>query len=95
MDTFSAIKERRSVKHYDSSHQMTDQEIKDLMGYTLLSPTSFNMQNWRFLVVKDQEIKDQLKAASWNQSQVGDASIVILLCGDLNSWAKEPQRYLA
>ena len=93
MDTLSAIKERRSIKHYDSQHQMTEAEINTLMEHALLSPTSFNMQNWRFLVVKDQEIKNKLKAASFNQSQVADASIVILICGDLNAWAKEPQRY--
>ena len=93
MDTLSAIKERRSIKHYDASHQMTEEEIKTLMEYTLLSPTSFNMQNWRFLVVKDQEVKDKLKEASFYQSQVSDASIVVLICGDLNAWAKEPQRY--
>ena len=93
MDTLSAIKERRSIKHYDASHQMTEEEIKTLMEYTLLSPTSFNMQNWRFLVVKDQQVKDQLKSASFNQSQVSDASIVVLICGDLKAWAREPQRY--
>ena len=93
MDTLSAIKERRSIKKYDANHQMTEEEIKTLMEYTLLSPTSFNMQNWRFLVVKDQETKDKLKGASFNQSQVSDASIVVLICGDLKSWARDPQRY--
>ena len=93
MDTLSAIKERRSIKHFDPNHQMTEAQIQSLMEYTLLSPTSFNMQNWRFVVVKDQELKNQLKAASYNQSQVADASIVILICGDLQAWAKEPERY--
>ena len=93
MDTLSAIKKRRSVKKYDPNYQMSEEEIKTLMDYTLLSPTSFNMQNWRFLVVKDQEVKDKLKGASFNQSQVADASIVILICGDLKAWAREPERY--
>lgn len=93
MDTLSAIKERRSVKHYDSEHLMTDEEINLLMEHALLSPTSFNMQNWRFLVVKNSAIKEQLKQASFNQAQVKDASIVVLICGDLNAWAKEPERY--
>lgn len=93
MDTLTAIRERRSVKHYDPNHKMTDEEIKSLMEYTLLSPTSFNMQNWRFVVVKDQEVKNQLKSASFNQAQVSDASIVILICGDLKASEKEPQRY--
>ena len=93
MDTLSAIKERRSIKHYDSNYQMTEAEINTLMKHALLSPTSFNMQNWRFLVVKDQETKNKLKAASFNQSQVANASIVVLICGDLKAWAREPERY--
>ena len=59
----------------------------------LLSPTSFNIQNWRFVVVDDPETKQKLRAAAWDQAQVTDASIVVLLCGDLKSWAREPRRY--
>ena len=51
MDTLTAIKERRSVKHYDPHHTMSEAEINALLELALLSPTSFNMQNWRFVVV--------------------------------------------
>lgn len=85
MDTFSAIEERRSVKHYDPNHQMTAEEIRRLLEAALLSPTSFNMQNWRFVVITDQAKKDAIRAAAWNQAQCSEASITILLCADLNS----------
>ncbi|HKK17458.1 MAG TPA: nitroreductase family protein [Opitutales bacterium] len=85
MDTLSAIRERRSVKHFDPEHKMTESEINALLELALLSPTSFNMQNWRFVVVTDQAKKDALRAASWNQAQVGEASLTILICADLNS----------
>lgn len=93
MDALEAIRQRRSVKYYDSSHQISEKEIKTLLEHAMLSPTSFNMQNWRFLVVSDAEIKQQLKAAAWNQAQVSDASIIIILCADLKCWAKNPERY--
>jgi len=93
MDALEAIRQRRSIKYYDPSHQMTEEEIKTLLEHAILSPTSFNMQNWRFVVVSDAEIKQQLRAASWNQAQVSDASIVILVCADLKSWGKNPERY--
>ena len=85
MDTFTAIEERRSIKHYDPGHSMTDAEIRQLMEATLLSPTSFNMQNWRFVAVTDQAKKDSIRAAAWNQAQCSEASITILLCANLNS----------
>ena len=98
MDTFTAITERRSVKHYDPTHKMSEAEIKQLLEAALLSPTSFNMQNWRFVVATDQSQKDALCAASWNQAQVRDASITILICADLHSyedggryWVNAPQ----
>lgn len=93
MDTLTAIRERRSIKKFNPHHQMTDEEIKTLMEYALLSPTSFNMQNWRFVVVKTPEVKERLRKVSYNQAQVTDASIVVLICGDLKAWAKQPERY--
>ena len=93
MDTFAAIEKRRSVKHYDPAYQMSEEEVTRLFENVLLSPTSFNIQNWRFVVVDDPETKQKLRAAAWDQAQVTDASIVVLLCGDLKSWAREPGRY--
>lgn len=93
MDTFEAIRTRRSVKHYDPNHRMSEAEIEQLMQLALLSPTSFNMQNWRFVVVSDAEVKKQIRAAAWNQAQVTDASIVVAICADLEAHAKEPERY--
>ncbi len=92
MDTLSAIRERRSVKHYDPAHKMTEAEINGLLELAMLSPTSFNIQNWRFVVVTDQTKKDALRAASWNQAQVSEASLTILICADLEAY-KEGERY--
>ena len=73
MDTFDAIKERRSVKNYDPNHKLTDDEVNQLLSLAVLSPTSFNMQNWRFVIVKDSEIRKQIRAAAWDQAQVTDS----------------------
>ncbi|MDP4611970.1 MAG: nitroreductase family protein [Opitutales bacterium] len=98
MDTTTAIHQRRSVKHYDPNHEMSEVEIQELLELALLSPTSFNMQNWRFVVVTDPAEKEALREASWNQAQVSEASITILLCADLNAhiggeryWVHAPQ----
>jgi nitroreductase len=70
----------------------------DLWCVDITSKTGFcrmsnNIQNWRFVVVTDQAQKDKLKEAAWNQAQVSDASIVIVVCADLKAWDKEPARY--
>ena len=93
MDTFNAIEARRSVKHYDTSFEMPEEDIQRLLDLVLLSPTSFNIQNWRFVHVRDPELRKQVRAAAWDQAQVTEAQMLLVLCGDLKSWAKDPQRY--
>jgi nitroreductase len=93
MDTFDAVKERRSVKHYDQNHKLSDEEIEKLMSLAILSPTSFNIQNWRFVMVKDPKIRKEIRSASWDQAQVTDASLLLVICADLKSWKKNPSQY--
>ena len=93
MNTFDAIKERRSVKHYDTNHKLTDDEVNQLLSLAVLSPTSFNIQNWRFVVVKESEIRKQIRAAAWDQTQVTDSSLLIVICADLKSWKDNPGQY--
>ena len=95
MDTFDAINTRRSVKNFDKNHKMATDEITKLLESAILSPTSYNIQNWRFVIVTDQSLKDKLSELSHGQPQVSEASLVIVLCADLNSWDKEPERYWA
>jgi nitroreductase len=85
METIQAIHERRSVKHYDPNFQLTEAEVAELIDLARLSPTSFNMQNWRFVVVQSPEQKAALCAAAWNQAQVRDAALVVVLCADLKA----------
>lgn len=58
-----------------------------------MSPTSYNIQNWRFVHVVDKELRKKIRAASWNQAQVTDASVLLILCADLKAWEKNPARY--
>jgi len=95
MKTTDAIQQRRAVKHYDASHQFTDDEINHLMSLAKLAPTAYNQQNYRFVLVQDPALRKQIRAVAWDQAQVTDASLLIILCADLNAWQKEPARYWA
>ena len=93
MNTFDIMYQRRSVKHYDANHKITEEEINHLMSLAVLSPTSFNMQNWRFVLVKDSKVRKQIRAAAWDQAQVTDSSLLIVVCTDLRAWKNEPGQY--
>jgi nitroreductase len=74
---------------------MSEAEIESLLGLARLAPTAFNIQNRRFVLVRDPELRKQLRAVAWDQAQVTDASLLIVLCADLKAWEKDPARYWA
>ncbi len=93
MNTIAAIEARRAVKHYDADFEMPEQDAQELLRLAMLSPTAFNIQNWRFVRVRNPELRQEIRAVAWDQAQVTDASMLLVMCADLKSWAKEPQRY--
>ena len=93
MDVLTAIQSRRATKHFDPNFVMPETDIKTILESAVLAPTAFNIQNWRFVIVTDPELRKEIRAVSWDQSQVTDASLFIILCADLHSWEKQPERY--
>ena len=93
MELKDVIKLRRSHKSFDPSHKLSTSEIDQLMNLVMLSPTAFNIQHWRFHLVTDIALREKIKDVSWEQSQVTDASLLIVLTGDLMAWNKNPERY--
>lgn len=92
MNTLEAIQSRRAIKQY-IKHSITEDEIQKLFEAVILSPTSFNIQNWRFVIVKDPEQRKALRKASWDQAQVEEASLLVVLTADLKAWKKNTERY--
>ena len=93
MNTLEAITARRAIKHYDPAHVMTDAEIRQLVEAAMQAPTAFNIQHWRFVIVIDPEVRKQIRAVAWDQAQVTDASLLIVLCADKDAWQKDAARY--
>ena len=93
MDTFTAISTRRAVKAFDPAHRLTEAEERRLLEAAIQSPTSFNIQHWRFVVVKAPELRAQIRAHGSDQAQITDASLLIVMTGDLKAWQKSPERY--
>lgn len=93
MDVKAAIRARRSVRQFDPQYDMPQAELDELLRLAMLSPTAFNIQHWRFVTVREPELRRQIRAVAWDQAQVTDASVLIVLCADLKAWEKGPERY--
>lgn len=93
MDAIQAIYQRRAVKHFDPEHRLTDEEIDKILDAAIQSPTSFNIQHWRFVVALDPELRKQIRAVGNDQAQMTDASMLIIMTADVKAWQKDPNRY--
>lgn len=89
----AALQTRRSVKYFDPQHKMSEAEFKHLIEHAILSPSAFNLQHWRIVRIADAAQRQAVRAASYDQPQMTDASEVLVLCMDLKTWEKEPAQY--
>lgn len=92
-DTLTVIRERTSINKFDSSRQISEAEIREIVGDATQAPSSYNIQHWRFVAVTDPEKKKQLQAAAHNQAKVGEASATIIVLGDLRGHEKMEKIY--
>ncbi|OAH55760.1 NAD(P)H nitroreductase [Domibacillus aminovorans] len=90
---FDVIRERRSVRTYDPSVQIAREEMTEILEQATLAPSSSNLQPWRFLVIDTPELKQKLLPIAFNQQQVVDASAVIAVLGDVESYKKAEKIY--
>lgn len=82
MDVFEAIRARRSVRRY-ASDPVSDEVLKELLSAAILAPSAGNAQPWRFIVVRDLELRKGLVSAAYGQGFLAEAPVVIVVCADL------------
>ena len=94
MNVIDALYARRAVKHFDASHIISRDEELKLLEATIQAPTSFNIQHWRFVILRDSKLRQKIRSELGNdQSQITDASLLVLFVGDTQAWQKSPEQY--
>lgn len=73
---------RRSIRHYRTD-SIPQEDLLALVRAAARAPSPWNLQPWRFIVVRNPEAKKQLREAAFNQPQVEAASAVIVLWSDM------------
>jgi nitroreductase len=77
-----AAEARRSIRKY-KDQPVPAADLREILRVTGLAPSAFNVQPWRFVVVRDPELKQRLRAAAYGQAQVGAAPAVIVMYSDV------------
>jgi nitroreductase len=93
-DSVAALQWRYAVKKFDPSRTIPADTWKALESALHLSPSSYGLQPWKFVIVRDPALRQTLKAASWNQSQITDASHLVVFCSRVNLTADDVQRLI-
>lgn len=87
MEVLEAIRKRRSIRKFKDT-KLSEKQVRRLIEAARLAPSGSNVQPWRFIIVKDKDLKSKLREASFNQEFVESAAVVIVCCGDLVSWKR-------
>lgn len=93
MNVSESIIARRSIKSFDTSFILPKEDLKKLIELASLTPSSFNIQHWRFVNVTDKAKREQIRAVAWNQAQITEASNLIFVCADTKAWENNPAQY--
>lgn len=93
-DLLAALRWRYAVKAFDPAKKIPEATWRDLEEALILTPSSFGMQPWKFIVVTDPAVREKLRAASWNQGQVTECSHHVVFAGATDVSEADVTRYM-
>lgn len=88
-----AVEQRRATPSFDGE-PIPDADLKKILEAGLSAPSGYNLQPWRFIVVRTPEQLRRLRSASFNQAKVEEASVVIVACGDKDGWRTDMEEMI-
>jgi nitroreductase len=83
------IKSRVSANSYDSTRELSEAGIVELIELATRAPSAFNAQNWKFIAVRSEQAKARLLPLAYKQPKITEAAVTFIVCGSL-----EPQQTL-
>lgn len=89
-----ALRWRYATKSFDATKKIPASQFERLEDALQLSPSSFGLQPYKFVIVTNQKLKDELLAACWNQTQVVNCSHFVILARDLEINEKSVETYV-
>ncbi len=92
LDVPTAIEQRRAIKNFKSD-PITPDLLQRLIELTIAAPSSYNLQDWRLIVVQDEAQKQALSEAAWGQTQIVEAPVTFVFAADADGWQDRQEIY--
>lgn len=91
LNTWEAIQARRSIRKF-AADDVTEEQIEQMLEAARLAPSASNRQPWRFLVVRDKEVRKELRRICMEQRFIEEAPVVIICFGDLDRYSIDARK---
>lgn len=89
-----ALKWRYAIKKMDASKKVAEHDIAQIQEAVKLSATSYGLQPFKVLNIKNQELRQKLQPLAWNQSQITEASHLFIFCNQLEVTDRDVEEYI-
>lgn len=77
---------RRAINFFDPEKDIPEELLNQVIETAARAPSSFNLQPWNLMVLRDRGKKEKLKALAWEQPKVAEAPVVLIFLADKNGW---------
>lgn len=88
MEFMEVIRQRRAVHHFDAAKEVPDELLKQVIEVAALAPSSFNLQPWSVVILREAAQKEKLQSLAWDQPKVSEAPVVLIVLADRNAWKR-------
>lgn len=93
MDFMDVLNNRRAVNFFDPDRDVSDETLKAMIENASKAPSSFNLQPWSLIVLRDLHEKKRLQDVAWDQPKVSEAPVTLIILADQDGW-KEGHRFV-
>lgn len=89
MEFSQVVERRRAVNFFDTNKDVPDSLLRQAISMAAQTPSSFNLQPWQMIALRDHEAKMRLQKVAMNQPKVSEAPVTLIVLADRSGWKDE------
>lgn len=89
MELKEIFRQRRSINFFDPDRDVTEHQLREIIEMAANAPSSFNLQPWNLIILRDPDAQTRLRKLAWDQPKVTEAPVVLIFLADRNGWQSD------